>query len=72
MTQSQEKQQIIGGAVIMALFLAGIFYLASTNQPPRVDAAAIDTQIAVRKSYELPKFWAKYAEECYNGSHEKN
>ena len=65
-------QQIIFGAVIMCLFFAGLIYLVRTNKPPQLDAATPDTQIEVQESYELPKFWSKYAEGCYNGSHEKN
>ena len=72
MNHKQEMQQIIFGAVVMCLFFIGLIYLVRTNKPPQLDAATLDTQIAVKQSYELPKFWSNYAEGCYNGSHEKN
>lgn len=72
MTQSQEKQQIIFGAVVMALFCAGIVYLVRTNKAPQIDKATPDMQIYVQESYELKGMYKKYAQECYDGTHEKN
>lgn len=72
MNHKQEMQQIIFGAVVMCLFFAGLIWMIRTNKPPQVDTATPDAQIAVQESYELKGVWEKYAQECYDGTHEKN
>lgn len=72
MTPKQDKQQLIGGVAVFILFFCGLLWLQYTNQPPRLDHATPDTQIAVKQSYELKGVFKKYAQECYDGTHEKN
>lgn len=59
-------QETIAGGLIMALGLAFLFYLQSTNKPPVIDANTIDYQTYQEVSYELKGDWAKYAEGVYN------
>lgn len=61
-----DQKETIAGGLIMALGLAFLFYLQSTNTPPVIDANSIDYQTYQEVSYELKGNWAKYAEGVYN------
>jgi hypothetical protein len=58
--------ETIAGGLIMALGLAFLVYLQSTNTPPVIDASAIDYQVYHKKSYQLSKSFDKYMEHVYN------
>jgi len=59
-------QETIAGGLIMALGLAFLVYLQSTNTPPVIDASAIDYQVYHKKSYQLNPSFDKYMEHVYN------
>lgn len=43
-----------------------LIWLASTNTYPTIDAKTTDSQTESNKTYELPKFYNKYAQHCYD------
>jgi hypothetical protein len=59
-------QETIAGGLIIALGLAFLVYLQSTNTPPVIDASAIDYQVYHKKSYQLKPSFDKYMEHVYN------
>jgi hypothetical protein len=61
-----DQKETIAGAFIMAIGLAFLCYLQSTNTPPVIDAGAIDYQIYQKKSYQLKPSFDKYMEHVYN------
>jgi hypothetical protein len=66
MKLTTDQKETIAGGLIMALGLAFLVYLQSTNTPPVIDASAIDGQTYHKKSYQLKPSFDKYMEHVYN------
>lgn len=63
---NQDERQFLGGLVAFVAGFAFLFWLASTNTMPNLDTKTTDTQTESHKTYELPKFYNKYAQHCYD------
>jgi hypothetical protein len=62
---NQDERQILGGVVAFITGTIFMMWLVSTNTPPVLDAKKTDKQTEVKRSYELPKLYTKYAQHCY-------
>jgi hypothetical protein len=62
---NQDERQILGGVVAFITGTIFMMWLVSTNTPPVLDAKKTDKQTEVKRSYELPKSYTKYAQHCY-------
>lgn len=63
---NQDERQFLGGLVIFISAFVFLFWLASTNTYPNVDAPCFDTQVDKKTEYRLPKFYSKYVNKIYN------
>lgn len=63
---NQDERQFVGGLVAFVGGFAFLFWLASTNTMPVLDAKKTDTQTEVKRTYELPKLYDKYVNKIHN------
>lgn len=62
----QDQRDTLGGGIIMILGLVFLYWLASTNSYPVLDAKTRNHQTYKKQSYELPASFDKYVNHVYN------
>lgn len=62
----KDQRDTLGGGIIMILGLVFLYWLASTNSYPVLDAKTRNQQTYKRKSYELNPSFDKYMNHVYN------
>ena len=67
----QDQRDTLGGGIIMILGLVFLYWLASTNSYPVLDAKTRNHQTYKKQSYELPASFNKYSNHVYNDKYAK-
>jgi hypothetical protein len=67
----QDQRDTLGGGIIMILGLVFLYWLASTNSYPVLDAKTRNHQTYKKQSYELPASFNKYSNHVYNDKYGK-
>ena len=67
----QDQRDTLGGGIIMILGLVFLYWLASTNSYPVLDAKTRNHQTYKKQSYELPESFNKYSNHVYNDKYGK-
>jgi hypothetical protein len=67
----QYQRDTLGGGIIMILGLVFLYWLASTNSYPVLDAKTRNHQTYKKQSYELPASFNKYSNHVYNDKYGK-
>ena len=62
----QDQRDTLGGGIIMILGLVFLYWLASTNSYPVLDAKTRNEQTHKQKTYELKPSFNKYMNHVYN------
>ena len=62
----QDQRDTLGGGIIMILGLVFLYWLASTNSYPVLDAKTRNEQTYKQKTYELKPSFGKYMNHVYN------
>lgn len=62
----QDQRDTLGGGIIMILGLVFLYWLASTNSYPVLDAKTRNDQTHKQKTYELKPSFNKYMNHVYN------
>jgi len=68
---TQDQRDTLGGGIIMILGLVFLYWLASTNSYPVLDAKTRNHQTYKKQSYELPASFNKYSNHVYNDKYGK-
>ena len=68
---NQDQRDTLGGGIIMILGLVFLYWLASTNSYPVLDAKTRNHQTYKKQSYELPASFNKYSNHVYNDKYGK-
>lgn len=63
---TQDQRDTLGGGIIMILGLVFLYWLASTNSYPVLDAKTLNHQTYKKPNYELPASFNKYSNHVYN------
>ena len=67
----QDQRDTLGGGIIMILGLVFLYWLASTNSYPVLDAKTRNHQTYKKQRYELPASFNKYSNHVYNDKYGK-
>lgn len=67
----QDQRDTLGGGIIMILGIVFLYWLASTNSYPVLDAKTRNHQTYKKQSYELPASFNKYSNHVYNDKYGK-
>lgn len=67
----QDQRDTLGGGIIMILGLVFLYWLASTNSYPVLDAKTRNHQTYKKQSYELPAYFNNYSNHVYNEKYGK-
>jgi len=62
----QDQRDTLGGGIILILGLVFLYWLASTNSYPVLDAKTRNEQTHKQKTYELKPSFDKYMNHVYN------
>lgn len=68
---TQDQRDTLGGGIIMILGLVFLYWLASTNSYPVLDAKTRNHQTYKKQNYELPESFNKYSNHVYNDKYGK-